>query len=267
MGGGAGLFWRVGHGSYRPARDAGTAPDAVTASPTQTSRPYTRRGDVVASRVADVIANFAQCVSTFDSQTPFDRALQVRTHAGTIRLRSELGSPAAAIASAEFIRRLRATIKQWGIGSRGSRLVPEPAFRTALEQHADDIEALAHTTIDDPALPVDATVDALWRLIAALPIVDNKAKIVACTKTLHHLLPDLVVPMDGRWTRAFFEWPQVYLINRQQKTFAEAYRRFVEIARATAPASYVGDGWRTSRTKVLDNAVIGYCKLRGIEPK
>ncbi len=29
---------------------------------------------------------------------------------------------------------------------------------------------------------------------------------------------------------------------------------------------FVGDGWRTSRTKVLDNAVIGYCKIHKITP-
>ncbi len=35
--------------------------------------------------------------------------------------------------------------------------------------------------------------------------------------------------------------------------------------RATA-ALYVGDAWRTSSPKVLDNALIGYCKSRGISP-
>ena len=29
-----------------------------------------------------------------------------------------------------------------------------------------------------------------------------------------------------------------------------------------AYGQYVGDGWRTSRTKVLDNALIAYCQNR-----
>jgi len=35
---------------------------------------------------------------------------------------------------------------------------------------------------------------------------------------------------------------------------------------AVKPAGYIGQGWRTSRSKVLDNAVIGYCKLNKIPP-
>jgi hypothetical protein len=32
------------------------------------------------------------------------------------------------------------------------------------------------------------------------------------------------------------------------------------------PAGYIGGGWRASRSKVLDNVVIGYCKLNKITP-
>jgi hypothetical protein len=35
---------------------------------------------------------------------------------------------------------------------------------------------------------------------------------------------------------------------------------------AVRPAQYVGTGWRTSTTKVLDKAVIGYCKISNISP-
>ena len=51
--------------------------------------------------------------------------------------------------------------------------------------------------------------DAVYRLIAALEVVTNKARIVAGIKTLHHLLPDLVPPMDRQWTGLFFGWSQV----------------------------------------------------------
>ncbi len=95
-------------------------------------------------------------------------------------------------------------------------------------------------------------------------MVDNRAKIVAGTKTLHHLLPDLVVPMDRAWTGAFFAWSQAAPQYQQHQAFVRAFKAFVHVAREVDPALYVGDGWKTSRTKVLDNAVIGYCKDVGI---
>jgi hypothetical protein len=48
--------------------------------------------------------------------------------------------------------------------------------------------------------------------------------------------------------------------------FARASTGLVQVARAVEPFGYVGEGWRTSRSKILDNAVIGYCKLNKIRP-
>ena len=47
-------------------------------------------------------------------------------------------------------------------------------------------------------------------------------------------------------------------------TAARTFTGFAEIARATELSRYIGQGWRTSRTEVLDNAIIGYCKTHGI---
>jgi hypothetical protein len=49
-------------------------------------------------------------------------------------------------------------------------------------------------------------------------------------------------------------------------TVARAFTGLAQIARAVEPAGYVGEGWRTSRSKVLDNAAIGYSKLNKIRP-
>ncbi len=48
----------------------------------------------------------------------------------------------------------------------------------------------------------------------------------------------------------------------QRRTFLQTHRGFWEIARATQPQQYVDRrGLRTSRTKLLDNALIGFCKV------
>ena len=53
--------------------------------------------------------------------------------------------------------------------------------------------------------------------------------------------------------------------NNQAATFARTFTG-AQVARAVKPAGYTSEGWRTSRSKVLDNAIISYCKLNRIEP-
>jgi hypothetical protein len=59
---------------------------------------------------------------------------------------------------------------------------------------------------------------------------------VAATKTLHHLLPELIPPMDRRWTGAFFMWSTADPQYRQYQTFWLTYRDMITLARrATLP--------------------------------
>jgi hypothetical protein len=125
------------------------------------------------------------------------------------------------------------------------------------------------TLVELEPLPIDAAdlpsdlIMRLWTLIDTLGVVPNDAKLLAGTKTLHHLLPDLVPPMDREWTGTFFglhgpEWRGV----GQRRTFVRTYGTLRGIAQEVDLRRHVtGDRWRTSVTKVLDNAVIGYCIL------
>ena len=79
-----------------------------------------------------------------------------------------------------------------------------------------------------------------------------------------NLLPDLIVPMDRRYTQRFFRWQNPQFQYGQQKCFTEAFTVFAHIARIVPVASY-GDGsnWRTSRSKVIDNAVVAVVRQDG----
>jgi len=94
--------------------------------------------------------------------------------------------------------------------------------------------------------------------------VDNKAPLVAGSKALHHLFPDLVVPIDRAYTRRFFGWWANQFQNKQEEFFASAFGQFASIARAVNPQSYVGTRWRSSRTKVLDNAIVAFCMVENL---
>lgn len=206
----------------------------------------------------ELIEDFPDYVHAYDQRVPFVRSGQWSMHDRTIRRQRELGTLEATLEDEPFLSSLHETLKKWGIGKRASRLVPFEAFSSAVRDRSAEIAALERSTLEDPSLDVDGTLDQLWKLIHTMPIVENKAKVVAGTKSLHHLLPDLVPPMDRDWTGDFFIWSLNDFQNRQRAIFEEGFRTFVHIARAVHPSQYVGTGWRTCPAKILDNAVIGY---------
>ena len=165
-------------------------------------------------------------------------------------------------------------MQSWGIGQRGSHLIAYEAFAEVIASRASEIAKPDDITIDNPALDAQQTPDQVWALIDSLAIVDNKSKIVACSKALHHLLPDLVVPIDQVFTRTFFglHVPEFYGKNQpQQSVFTQMFLTFVRIAQTAAVNSYVVNSsvdteqpWRTSRSKVIDNAIVGFCVAKGL---
>lgn len=86
-------------------------------------------------------------------------------------------------------------------------------------------------------------------------LVENQARKVALTKTLHHLLPDLMVPMDRACTETFLGRYTAEFQNSLRKIFLDA---FSSVAWSVDLAAHLG-GWNSSITKVIDNAVVGYC--------
>lgn len=262
---------RVSHGTYR----LGVSPPEVELQSTTVPRPLARSrasqskaegSNEVERRVAGVIDEFATCLETYDQQIPFTRSGQYSLHRATIDRRQSFGSVRDAIEDEVFLGNFHQTLYAWGIGKRASRLVPLPEFHDRLSDCSEEISGFEHIRLDDPKLDSSLTAMRLWRLIERLAIVQNVSLIVPGTKTLHHLLPDLVPPMDRAWTGAFFQW-SMGAPAYERSTFIRTFRSFAEIAQATDPSEFVGEQWRTSLTKVLDNAIIGYCKLHDIAPR
>jgi hypothetical protein len=263
---------RTGHGVYRiadsepPGGSETSAARLQAPSPARAPRMAAGRDAEVARRVAAVSRDFADCLAAYDRQVPFARSGQYEWHRMTIEARMRCGSVRAALDDEAFPRLLHGTLQRWGIGRRASVLVPLAEFRQRLRDQAGPLAALENARIDDPALDVPAVRSGIWRVIGSLGIVRNHSLIVPGTKTMHHLLPDLVPPMDRAWTGAFFLWSAAAPQYAQEATFTRTFTGLTQIARDVQSAGYTGGGWRTSRSKVLDNAIIGYCRLSQIPP-
>lgn len=211
-------------------------------------------------RIRELEQGFSRYLVIYDERGPFRRAGQLEHHVATHTRWSELGGdPIAAVRDEVFVRSLYRTLGAWGIGIRGSKLRSPSQFWAALRSQEERIGALSDASLSDGDLLKRGIDVRVWELIENLDIVENEARLVALTKTLHHILPRLVVPIDRTYTGRFFGWSPVVMQSRQHRRFTEMFAVFHRIAMAVDLDSGVGEGWRMSPAKLIDNALVAYC--------
>jgi hypothetical protein len=207
----------------------------------------------------NLIARFADYLRAFGAAPAFNDD-QLRAHFDTLGLRSQLGSAVAAANDPEFAKALWRTLELWRMNSRGAKLAALPDFQASLQRCAGDLSQFEGVHLEAETLDAAVVAERVWALIERMRITATGVRLVACTKALHHLLPDLIVPMDRQFTGAFFGWNTHDWQAKEERSFKAAFVVFAEIARNTHPSQYVGTGWNTNPAKVIDNALVGYCR-------
>lgn len=219
---------------------------------------------MVEQRVQELCRDFAHYVRLYDERVPFQRAGQYEWHRRTIDHRLRMGSLSAAVRDEQFIASLWQTLAAWGMNSRRAKLVPLQQLQQGLIARLALLAPLESLKIDgDPPLGPQVA-GQVWATIEAIPVTQGESKIVGGTKALHHLLPDLVPPMDRRYTQVFFHWDTPQFQARQRAVFTDMFGHVARLAQATHPSRFVGTGWRTSPAKILDNAVVAFCLEHGL---
>jgi len=223
---------------------------------------HVSQATTVEERLRYLYNDFPAYVLVYDRSIAFTKS-QLDAHLDTLRLRKKLGTVRNAVCSEVFADSLWATLVAWRMnrGRKGGGLMPPKTLARTLKTNVDIIEQLEDKKID--ALPqdeIEPVTYELWQLIQKLQVSATNTQIVAGTKALRHILPELVPPIDRKMTGSFFgKRPQAFQgIDEQEKLFRQFFRAFVCLAQKTAPRQYVGDGWRTSVTKIIDNAIIGF---------
>lgn len=207
--------------------------------------------------VQSLIKNFPFFLKYFTDHCPFTKLGQLEYHRETMQRRWDLGSAKAALEDKDYLKSLYRTLQAWGIGSRGSKLKSLDSFVSTLNKISPEICSLDGLKLDQKGLEIIAVTQKIWNIIDNMQIVNNIATLVPCSKTLHHILPDLIVPMDREYTQVFFGWQNPQFQYGQATCFYEAFRAFVSISREANPGQYMDIKWNTSLTKVIDNAIVG----------
>jgi hypothetical protein len=214
---------------------------------------------IIEPNVQELIENFEKCLGIFIKWPAFNKPGQLDFHSRTIKLRRSAGSATNALKNDDFLWSLYETLRAWGMDSQGANRSPYPEFKNELQSKTNLIADLDGLRLDDPQLDIQNISSKLWQIMKSLKINQDNTKLVACSKALHHLLPDLVVPIDRTYTGVFFNKDNYAFQFAQEKFLSLAMDNFAIIARAVNPAKFVVDkGWNTCLTKVIDNAIVGY---------
>jgi hypothetical protein len=215
-------------------------------------------------RIREFVEHFPKYVSEFDQNPPFSDE-QLRFHLATVGRRQALSTALQAVGDKEFLRLLYQTLKLWRMDQRKAEMVPFDDFAKAFRSREKEVSSLESYSLEDANLDAPRVADALWNLVTSLRISKTHAKLVSSTKALHHLLPKLVVPMDRAFTGAFLGWNAYNWQTAQERSFKSAFGEFARIALLTRPSQFVGEGWRTSGTKIIDNAIVGFCRSHRLD--
>jgi len=255
-------------GRYALAADAAGqlgAPATALVALTQQTSPQrhgarSKRRSRMAERVEDLSANFGHFLQEFEHRAVFGGP-SVHFHVRAIERRMTHESVRSAIGDEELLELIYSMLTSWGMhrmGPKGAKLVDFEPFCDGIRRQSailEELETLSITDVDN----VDAVAGKIWSAVSSARLSASGTQIVAGTKALHHLLPNLIPPVDRTYTIRFFH-ENTLMPRGDEDAFREVYPALAEIASRVGDCLSVNNRspMNTSRTKIIDNAIIGY---------
>ncbi len=179
------------------------APTEVSIAPSgsaaRATRRYIPRSERARRNVDELIGGFTRYVDTFEASEAFpgpslyfhERALDQR------RLHEDVES---LLADERFFEYMYAVLPAWGMHRMGNQAAKVGRFDsmvTSFQSCRPLLESLWPRRITDiPVTDVESVTGTVWEVISQLRVSTSGTRIVAGSKALHHMLPDLVPPID-----------------------------------------------------------------------
>ncbi len=154
-------------------------------------------------RVEQLIADFAGYVAAFEARQAFPGP-SLYFHLRAIERRREHHTASSLLDDNLFLEYVYAVLPAWGMHRMGPQAAKVADFRqitTALRETAPALQQLwplRITTLSGQASREAAII--AWDVIAHVKVSTSRTQIVAGSKFLHHVLPDLIPPIDRQYT-------------------------------------------------------------------
>lgn len=147
------------------------------------------------------------------------------------------------------------------VGPKGAKMVEFNEFKNSILENKAALAKLSnyklHTLNENQKENIRQD---LLNIFLNLRVMKSKLRLVGNSKALHHLLPDLVPPVDRQYTIRFFGNRSISRKN-EGFIFLEIFDKFWLICKRLnlSEKDYInGKEFTTSIPKLIDNAIIGY---------
>lgn len=225
-------------------------------------RPRRKRSERARSNVDALIADFATYVQRFEGSNAFPGP-SLYFHEKAIARRRSHSSVSGLLADDLFFEYVYAVLPAWGMHRMGKQAAKVGDFNdmvTSFRAQASAIRVLWDLDIRTlRESEGEAVAKQIWSVLGSLKVSTSATRIVAGSKALHHVLPDLVPPIDRQYTFRFFTG-QKAVNSGDERAFLEWFPYLAEIGRRASTqiedALDRGGFMATSAAKVVDNAII-----------
>jgi hypothetical protein len=230
-------------------------------------RPSGRLAERRAERVNELIDSFPAWVSAFEASEAFPGP-SLYFHLRAIERRRQHQTAGSLLEDTQFLEYAYAVLPAWGMhrmGKQAAKVSDFTTITTALRRMAPALQQLwpLRITALSPEQAAAAAATA-WDIIAAIKVSTSQTQIVAGSKMLHHLLPDLIPPIDRQYTFSFFTGQKMVASDRT--AFLDWFPLLAVIGARCRQHIYDAiqrEGFMaTGEAKVIDNAIMGYMQQR-----
>jgi hypothetical protein len=232
------------------------------------SAPQVRGGRRIRSarseRIEDLIGGFQGYLDYFTKNLKFSGP-SIYFHLRTIQAIRTTSNYSELLGNVHFCEYLYATLASWGMhrmGKGGAKMVDFDQFKDSVKRvtklctaarsyrlgklndiHAGDVKSYLSEIFDN------------------LVVMKSGARLVGNSKLMHHLLPDLVPPIDREHTLSFFFGNKNFPSTDERAVFLDCFDCFTTIAMTVGDKYTVFSGFNSSLPKIIDNGIMGYVMI------
>jgi len=163
---------------------------------------------------------------------------------------------------------LYGTLIYWDMAQQKAEIKPFPDFEKQIQNQFSNLISLEDFKLEDLNNDdFDFVSNKLGIIYEGLDLMKSKARLVSTSKTLHFLLPYLVIPMDNKYTKSYFSVSENYKIYKGKKCkdptpflkiFEYSWKIAKKIKNIVRKNELLNDEWNQTIPKIIDNAIIQY---------
>lgn len=152
-----------------------------------------------------------------------------------------------------YVELIYATLASWNMNSRAARMKYFDQFKSSILDSRSDFLDLSEQALD--TLTEEEFTDIksdLVKIYSKLDLMNSGGRLVANSKTMHFILPDLVMPIDRENTLKFF----FGYTTESETMFPKILECSYRVTRKLNLRKLLDKEWNLNITKVIDNAII-----------